>query len=45
MGYCPWGRKELDTTERLRLSISGISIIWDSGHDTIMNEKAGYKAV
>ena len=22
MGYCPWGRRELDTTERLTLSLS-----------------------
>ena len=24
-GYCPWGRKELDTTERLHFSLSQAS--------------------
>ena len=26
LGYSPWGRKELDTTESLMLSLSGITI-------------------
>ena len=25
MGYSPWGRKELDTTERLTLSLLSLS--------------------
>ena len=29
-GYCPWGRKELDTTERLSLS-SVKELQWDKG--------------
>ena len=31
MGYSPWGHKELDTTERLHLSlVSGSGCVWVS---------------
>ena len=28
MGYSPWGHKELDTTERLKLSLALLSEHW-----------------
>ena len=47
MGYSPWGRKELDMTERLSLSfhfpllLRNLTNIWEILCDQILSHSAG----